>query len=87
MLAAYATRVGGDEPLANLEVGERPRPEPTSGWALLRTEAISLTEDREPVEYRLHLYRPDRFRLEWPVAIKAAGASGWSITQSGSMSL
>ncbi len=42
MLAAYATRVGGDEPLANLEVGERPRPEPTSGWALLRTEAISL---------------------------------------------
>ncbi len=42
MLAAYATRVGGDEPLANLEVGERPRPEPTAGWALLRTEAVSL---------------------------------------------
>ncbi len=42
MLAAYATRVGGEEPLANLEVGARPRPEPTAGWALLRTGAVSL---------------------------------------------
>ena len=42
MLAAYATRVGGEEPLANLEVGERPQPVPTTGWALLRTEAASL---------------------------------------------
>ncbi len=42
MLAAYATRVGGDEPLANLEVGERPRLELTTGWALLRTQAVSL---------------------------------------------
>ena len=42
MLAAYATRVGGEDPLANLEVGERPRPQPGTGWALLRTEAVSL---------------------------------------------
>lgn len=42
MLAAYATRVGGDDPLANLEVGELARPDPPSGWALLRSEAVSL---------------------------------------------
>lgn len=56
------------------------------GSPVLRTEAISLTADRQPVEYRLHFYRPDRFRLQWPVLIKAAGAGGWSITQSSSMS-
>ncbi|HEV7679714.1 MAG TPA: zinc-binding dehydrogenase [Candidatus Dormibacteraeota bacterium] len=42
MLAAYAARTGGDDPLANLEVGERPQPEPPPGWALLRVHAASL---------------------------------------------
>ena len=56
------------------------------GSPVLRTEAIALTADRQPVEYRMHIYRPDRFRLEWPLVIKAAGAAGWSITQSSSMS-
>lgn len=56
------------------------------GSPVLRTEAISLSADQQPVEYRTHIYRPDRFRLEWPVVIKAAGTGGWSITQSSSMS-
>jgi NADPH:quinone reductase-like Zn-dependent oxidoreductase len=42
MLAAYVARTGGDDPLANLEVGERPTPEPRPGWALLRVEAAAL---------------------------------------------
>ncbi len=42
MLAAYATRVGGDEPLDNLEVGQREPPLPPSGWALVKMTAASL---------------------------------------------
>jgi NADPH:quinone reductase-like Zn-dependent oxidoreductase len=42
MLAAYAMRVGGDDPLANLEVGDLPAPEPAPGWALVRVRATSL---------------------------------------------
>jgi NADPH:quinone reductase-like Zn-dependent oxidoreductase len=42
MLAAYAARTGGDDPLANVEVGERPLPEPRPGWVLVRVAAASL---------------------------------------------
>lgn len=42
MLAAYAVRVGGDDPLANLELGDRPIPEVPAGWVLVRVEAASL---------------------------------------------
>ncbi len=42
MRAAYAVKMGGDEPLANLEVGERPAPEPGPGEALVRVRAVSL---------------------------------------------
>jgi NADPH:quinone reductase-like Zn-dependent oxidoreductase len=42
MLAAYAARLGGDDPLANLEVGERPTPTPRPRWALVRVHAASL---------------------------------------------
>ena len=42
MRAAYATAMGGDRPLDNLEVGDRPRPEPGPGEALVRVEAVSL---------------------------------------------
>ena len=42
MLAAYASAVGGDDPLANLTVGELPKPEPKPGWALVKVRAASL---------------------------------------------
>jgi NADPH:quinone reductase-like Zn-dependent oxidoreductase len=42
MLAAFAARTDRDNPLAALEVGERPQPEPPPGWALLRVGAASL---------------------------------------------
>lgn len=42
MRAAYATKLGGDAPLDNLEVGERPQPEPGPGEALVRVQAVSL---------------------------------------------
>lgn len=42
MLAAYAARLGGDDPVANLEVGERPKPSARPGWALLRVQAAAL---------------------------------------------
>jgi len=42
MLAAYLARTGGDDPLANLEVGDLPAPEPRPGWALLKVEAAAL---------------------------------------------
>ena len=42
MLAAYVARTGGEDPLANLEVGQRPQPEPAPGWALVRVHAASL---------------------------------------------
>lgn len=42
MLAAYAARIGGSDPLSNLEIGDQPRPEPSSGWALVRVGAASL---------------------------------------------
>jgi NADPH:quinone reductase-like Zn-dependent oxidoreductase len=42
MRAAYAAKLGGDQPLENLEVGERPQPEPGPDQALVRIEAVSL---------------------------------------------
>jgi NADPH:quinone reductase-like Zn-dependent oxidoreductase len=42
MLAAYLARTGGDDPLANLEVGDLPTPEPRPGLALLKVEAAAL---------------------------------------------
>jgi NADPH:quinone reductase-like Zn-dependent oxidoreductase len=42
MLAAYASAVGGDDPLANLAVGDLPAPSPRPGWALVKVRAASL---------------------------------------------
>jgi NADPH:quinone reductase-like Zn-dependent oxidoreductase len=42
MLAAYASAVGGDDPLANLAVADQPTPSPRPGWALVRVHAASL---------------------------------------------
>src|SRR5258708_24737718 len=42
MLAAYAARTDRENPLAALEVGELPPPEPPPGWALVRVAAASL---------------------------------------------
>lgn len=42
MRAAYAVKMGGEAPLDNLEVGERPVPEPRPGEALVRVRAVSL---------------------------------------------
>ena len=42
MRAVYAARAGGDDPLANLEVGDVPEPELRPGWALVRFAAGSL---------------------------------------------
>ena len=42
MRAAYAARYGGDDPLANLEIGPWPDPTPGPGWALVRVAAASL---------------------------------------------
>ncbi|MGA8015342.1 MAG: zinc-binding dehydrogenase [Candidatus Dormiibacterota bacterium] len=42
MRAVYATGFGGDDPLANLAVGEQPEPELRPGWALVRVSAASL---------------------------------------------
>lgn len=42
MRAAYAVRMGGEHPLENLEIGERPAPAPGPGEALVRVRAVSL---------------------------------------------
>jgi NADPH:quinone reductase-like Zn-dependent oxidoreductase len=42
MLAAFATAQSADNPLAGLEVGERPAPEVRDGWARVRLRAASL---------------------------------------------
>ena len=42
MQAAYATKIGGDSPLDNLEVGTRPDPQPGHGEVRVRVRAVSL---------------------------------------------
>ena len=42
MLAAYATRFDRTNPLAGLELGERPEPEVPQGWTRVRLKASSL---------------------------------------------
>jgi NADPH:quinone reductase-like Zn-dependent oxidoreductase len=42
VLAAYAKAIDRDDPLAGLEVGERPEPEPPEGWASVEVRAAAL---------------------------------------------
>src|SRR3954449_3715943 len=42
MLAAFATRFDADDPLAALEVGERPEPSVPDGWTTVTVRAASL---------------------------------------------
>jgi NADPH:quinone reductase-like Zn-dependent oxidoreductase len=42
MLAVYAASTNADDPLAVLEVGERPDPEPPDGWTVVDVRAASL---------------------------------------------
>ncbi len=42
MLAAYAARIDSADPLAALEVGERPEPAPPAGWVVVDVAASSL---------------------------------------------
>ncbi len=42
MLAVYAATTNADDPLAALEVGERPDPEPPDGWVTVEVRAASL---------------------------------------------
>ncbi|MBB6571073.1 zinc-binding dehydrogenase [Kribbella sandramycini] len=42
MLAAYAARFDGDDPVGALEVGERPEPEAREGWVVVEVRASAL---------------------------------------------
>ncbi len=42
MLAVYAARFHPDDPLAGLEIGDRPEPEVPDGWVRVRVKAASL---------------------------------------------
>jgi NADPH:quinone reductase-like Zn-dependent oxidoreductase len=42
MRALYATKIGGDDPLANIEIGERPTPVPKAGEVRVRMQAATL---------------------------------------------
>ena len=42
MFAAYAARLDADDPLAGLELGERPDPQPRDGWVTVRLRAAAL---------------------------------------------
>jgi NADPH:quinone reductase-like Zn-dependent oxidoreductase len=42
MLAAYAARIDREDPLAALEIGERPDPDPPAGWTTVEVRATSL---------------------------------------------
>ncbi|HEX8975620.1 MAG TPA: alcohol dehydrogenase catalytic domain-containing protein, partial [Solirubrobacteraceae bacterium] len=42
MLAAYAKSINAEDPLAGLEVGERPEPEVPEGWTTVTVRAASL---------------------------------------------
>ena len=42
MRALYATKTGGDDPLSNIEIGDRPQPEPGPGEVRVRMRAATL---------------------------------------------
>jgi NADPH:quinone reductase-like Zn-dependent oxidoreductase len=42
VLAAFCARLDADDPLDNLEIGERPEPEPADGWVTIDVKAASL---------------------------------------------
>jgi NADPH:quinone reductase-like Zn-dependent oxidoreductase len=42
VLAAYAARINPDDPLAGLEIGERPDPEQPDGWTTVTVKSASL---------------------------------------------
>ena len=42
MLAAYAASINPDDPLAALQIGERPEPEPGDGWTTIEVRACAL---------------------------------------------
>ena len=42
MLAAYASSIDPEDPLAGLEIGERPEPDPPEGWTTVSVRAASL---------------------------------------------
>jgi len=42
VLAAYAAAITPDDPLAGLEIGERPAPEPPAGWAIVNVKTAAL---------------------------------------------
>ncbi|MEA2125950.1 MAG: hypothetical protein QOI80_2732 [Solirubrobacteraceae bacterium] len=42
MLAAYCARMDADDPLDNLEVGDRPEPDAPDGWVTVEVKAASL---------------------------------------------
>ncbi|MGB9376080.1 MAG: alcohol dehydrogenase catalytic domain-containing protein, partial [Mycobacteriales bacterium] len=42
MLAAYAARISADDPLAGLELGDRPEPEVPDGWTTVSVRAAAL---------------------------------------------
>jgi NADPH:quinone reductase-like Zn-dependent oxidoreductase len=42
MFAAYAARIDADNPLSGLETGERPDPQPPSGWTTVTVRAAAL---------------------------------------------
>ena len=42
MLAAYASAISPEDPLAGLTIGQRPDPEPPSGWVTVNVKATSL---------------------------------------------
>lgn len=44
MRAAYAARIDPEDPLAGLEVGERPPPEAPDGWCVVEVRASSLNQ-------------------------------------------
>ncbi|MEY2534299.1 MAG: hypothetical protein QOF29_2209, partial [bacterium] len=41
MLAAYCARLDAEDPLDNLEIGERPDPEAPDGWVTVDVKAAS----------------------------------------------
>ena len=61
MLAVYATGIDRDDPLAGLEVGERPEPEPPEGWTTVSVRAASLNH-HDLWSLRGVGLRPDRCR-------------------------